>query len=58
MGKGNIFELFNRGCYLLNATLLRVGFEMPALWLLLLVVVYLTSTDPLRIQPWSQDRRD
>ena len=22
------------------------------------VVVYFTLTDPLRIQPWSQDRRD
>ena len=25
---------------------------------LLFVVVYLTLTDPLRIQPWSHDRRD
>ena len=25
--------------------------------LLVFVVVYLTFTDPLRIQPWSQDRR-
>ena len=27
-------------------------------WVLLFVVVYLTLTDPLRIQPWSQDRRN
>ena len=26
--------------------------------MLLLLVVYLTLTDPLRIQPWSQDRRN
>ena len=26
--------------------------------LLLLFVVFLTLTDPLRIQPWSQDRRN
>ena len=26
--------------------------------LLLLFVVYLTLTDPLRIQPWSQDRQN
>ena len=26
--------------------------------LLFVVVVYLTLNDPLRIQPWSQDRRD
>ena len=26
--------------------------------LLLFVVVFLTLTDPLRIQPWSQDRRN
>ena len=25
---------------------------------LVFVVVYLTFTDPLRIQPWSQDRRN
>ena len=30
VGKGNIFELFSCCCYFLNATLLRVGFEMPA----------------------------
>ena len=29
-GKGNIFGPFNCGCYLLYATLLRVGFEMLA----------------------------
>ena len=28
------------------------------LGLLLLFIVYLTLTDPLRIQPWSQDRRN
>ena len=26
--------------------------------LLLFVVVFLTLTDPLRIQPWSQDKRN
>ena len=26
--------------------------------LLVVVVVFLTLTDPLRIQPWSQDRRN
>ena len=30
VGKGNAFKLFNCGCYLLDATLLRVGVEMPA----------------------------
>ena len=25
---------------------------------IVVVVVYLTLTDPLRIQPWSQDRRN
>ena len=28
-----------------------------ARWKVVVVVVYLTLTDPLRIQPWSQDRR-
>ena len=30
----------------------------PPLVQQLFVVVYLTLTDPLRIQPWSQDRRN
>ena len=28
------------------------------LFLVVVVVVFLTLTDPLRIQPWSQDRRN
>ena len=28
------------------------------LWTALFVAVYVTLTDPLRIQPWSQDRRN
>ena len=31
---------------------------MVSLKRLLLFVVYLTLTDPLRIQPWSQDKRN
>ena len=31
---------------------------LSSITLLLFVVVYLTFNDPLRIQPWSQDRRD
>ena len=27
-------------------------------WIVVVVVVYLTLSDPLRIQPWSQDRRN
>ena len=30
----------------------------PLVQQLFVVVVYLTLTDPLRIQPWSQDRRN
>ena len=32
--------------------------EKPTVILYTFVVVYLTLTDPLRIQPWSQDRRN
>ena len=31
---------------------------VPVPRLVIVVVVYLTFTDPLRIQPWSQDRRN
>ena len=34
------------------------GKKLCPLVLLSVVAVYLTLTDPLRMQPWSQDRRD
>ena len=34
------------------------GLDYGMQLLLLLFVVFLTLTDPLRIQPWSQDRRN
>ena len=37
----------------INATVVMLGYN----WLLLLCC-FLTLTDPLRIQPWSQDRRN
>ena len=36
----------------------RTAAREKDLKLLLLVVVFLTLTDPLRTQPWSQDRRN
>ena len=32
--------------------------KTPVFTIVVVVVVFLTLTDPLRIQPWSQDRRN
>ena len=42
--------------YQLPCRVMIMGF--PLAQLLLLLFVYLTLTYPLRIQPWSQDRRN
>ena len=34
------------------------GWQSSSLVVAVVVIVYLTLTDPLRIQPWSQDRRN
>ena len=48
-------QLFSRR----TVTPLKNAFSLEQmLTLFVVVVVYLTFTDPLRIQPWSQDRRD
>ena len=44
----------NRG----QAESFQVRLSVRRTLLLLLFVVYLTLTDPLRIQPWSQDRQN
>ena len=36
----------------------NIGEKPTVILLLLLFCCFLTLTDPLRIQPWSQDRRD